>query len=143
MCDETIVQLAINPNWREQVVDPTSQRLRPQLTKAQKNQRCRECVIYNTHQEQKYKALVVLVVAALIAFLALFNEYMITIVSTVFGVADAVVNRFSLSSLSNGAQPVVPQVPVYLDWMVMLILLVLALSQILQFVEYCCFKIKI
>jgi hypothetical protein len=142
MCDESIVQLAINPNWRENLADPTAARMPIAMSKAEKNQRCRECVIYNTHEEQKYKALVGLVLAGCVALMAFFGDNMISIVGAVFDFVNAVVNRFAIVANPNLHQSV-QSMPLYLDWLVLLTLLILVLSQVLQFVEYCCFRIKI
>ena len=63
MCEERIIlQAVINTDWKQKAAKPDMAynfgQNRAGLTPAAKRERCRNCVIYNEHQRQKYKALV-------------------------------------------------------------------------------------
>jgi hypothetical protein len=166
MCEESISKLATNPGeWKSVVTSAitkmegrdvaaaparplnpilgfTDSSGRAKLSWGEKKQRCRECVIYNTHQEQKYKALTACVFLALAAVLFFYNGILIDILSFGFGKINYALGQMSLTN--NGGNPVFgnnASVPVC--WFILIVLTILLLSKLLQVVEYCCFTIKI
>jgi len=178
MCDESIVLNASNADWKkemaagaESLASPAS-RLKGRvsagpivsgnqsLSMAFKKERCRQCVIYNTHQEHKYKALVFLAFVAVGFALYTFSGDLLQLVSVGYHNLDAMAAHLSFQggvasapSLGrhNAAAPAAtPDVlgagadlsgPV--GWVLVIILTMVLLSNLLQAIEYVCFKLKI
>jgi hypothetical protein len=157
MCDETIVLNAASGNWKETVASTVtvlegrkskaSQAISAQqgLSSEFKRERCRQCVIYNTHQEQKYKALVAVTFGAAAAFFVLGSGQLISLTEQGYDWFDSVLGRFSFNGstgpTANAMQQVHLDAPV--AWVLLTLVSIIVLSKVLQFVEYCCFKIKI
>ena len=119
---------------------------RPNLTDAERAQRCRECVIYNTHQEQKYKALVGVLFVGAAALLYTANGSLIKIMGAFYEHMNMTISQYSFGPSTAGgttALPLSASTAVPVSWFIISIVLILILSKMLQLVEYCCFKIKI
>jgi hypothetical protein len=166
MCEESIAKLATTPgDWKSAVSsaiskmenkpsanaggNPTGNPLlsfsdgagRPQLSWGEKKQRCRECLIYNTHQEQKYKALSVAVFAFIGSVLYFGNGVLISALSAGFDKFNALLGQMALTGHGDKVFDQGATDPVC--WFVLVVLAILLLSKLLQMVEYCCFTIKI
>ncbi|MDR3710796.1 MAG: hypothetical protein P4L33_21055 [Capsulimonadaceae bacterium] len=177
MCDETIVLQANSGEWRQSVnaakqtlegstqtrtqtrVQPPSHGAGQQLSAAFKRERCRQCVIYNTHQEQKYKALVVVALLAVVYGLYQYSGFMLTEVAYGYHWFDNTMAHMSFDPGHGG--PVIPHHkagepdtpnPVIgagadlsgpVGWIVLTIVAMFVISKVLQVIEYACFKIKI
>jgi hypothetical protein len=167
MCEESIATLATTAgDWRaavakavqnlenrnnpEPVAAPSGNPLlafsagqtRQQLSWAEKKQRCRECLIYNTHQEHKYKALTVAVFAFIGGALYFFNGPLIAALQAVFGTFNSSLGKLSLVN-NGGAQVFSASSTGPVCWFVLVVIAILVLSKLLQLVEYCVFTIKI
>lgn len=145
MCEERIIlQAVINTDWKQKAARADMAhnlgQNRAGLTPAAKRQRCRNCVIYNEHQRQKYKALVTITLIVMPAFLymnaGLVQGWAVGLLSGM----DAIMNRFSFSTRG-------PSVTLAhagpLHWTLIGALCVILMSQVLKFLEYWCFKLKI
>jgi hypothetical protein len=154
MCDQTILLIAQAPNWK-QSVNSTVGKLegktgalsmpelppQPQLSKEAKNERCRQCVIYNLHQEQKYKLVVGLVFAVVVAFIVVFNAQMLDFTGRIFMEANDLIGHLSITSDTS---PLFPNgAPEFVVWLMLGSVMLVVISKLLQLVEYCCFKLKI
>jgi len=115
---------------------------RPQLSWNEKKQRCRECLIYNTHQEQKYKALTAGVFVLIAAILYFCNGPLINILAAVFDKFNSSLGQLSLVN-NHGSQVLSASASTPVCWFVLCVIAILALSKLLQMVEYCCFTLKI
>lgn len=160
MCEESIAVLATTADWKTAVAKAMAQlEHRPiphegnpitglaagakiELSAAEKKQRCRECVIYNTHQEHKYKLLVTLLFAAIAGTIYLFNSYLIGQIGALFVFLNGTLGKFSLSN-NGGAGIFTDDISGTVAWFVLAVLSILIFSKLLQLVEYCCFTIKI
>ncbi len=148
MCEERIVlQSMISPDWKDQMtradqamkMGKTKQQLSPEA----KRQRCRNCVIYNEHQRQKYKALTT---TALIAFpaLVLFNiPWLQGLVHQVLFGLDAATKRFAFGSTPAGLTVLHTGEYGFIAWIFLFALGVVLLSQVLKAIEYYCFTLKL
>jgi hypothetical protein len=166
MCDENVSVIATTPgNWKDTVknavsnLDPLEAAKpssinpllnfaptggRSALTYKEKAARCRDCVIYNAHQEQKYKAVVGVLVAVTAAVIIFFNGPLIEGVSSVYGGLNVALAHFSLAS-TTAATPagMSGNLDGPVSWFILIVLTVLILSKLLQLAEYLCFTIKV
>lgn len=163
MCEESIILQAQSGDWKQRVAgavsqmegkDPKSGLLGAGgpppmvLNMEQKKERCRQCVIYNKHQEQKYKLLVAATFVLVFGLVALLKSNLVVLVSTVCVAANSVLSRFSYTTANaTTAQPAGAMGNINLDgplvWIVLAVITLIILSKLLQLVEYCCFKLKI
>jgi len=115
---------------------------RIELTMAQKKQRCRNCVIYNEHQREKYRILmpVVIVVGALVCFFALglMRNYLS------LGLVGIETLMSKLAFLPSD-KPVVKigKPSETTEWVFIVAFSVMLVSKMLQGLEWACFKAKI
>lgn len=163
MCEESIILQAQAGDWKQRVSGAVSQMEAKKdpntsllggggppamhLNMEQKKERCRQCVIYNKHQEQKYKVLVVATFALVFGLVALLKSNLVILVDSVSLAANSVLSRFSYTSASAAAQSPTPIISPDLNgplvWVILGVLTLIILSKLLQLVEYCCFKVKI
>lgn len=164
MCEESIILQAQAGDWKQRVAGAVGQMEaksspnttllggsgginHPILTMEQKKERCRQCVIYNKHQEQKYKLLVAATFVVVFGIIALLKSNLVTLVNTVCIAANSVMGRLSYTSASASTQPTGPVLDTTLNgplvWVILGVITMIILSKLLQLVEYCCFKLKI
>ena len=148
MCEERIVlQAMIAPDWKDKMTraDQALKMGGPRkiLSAEAKRERCRNCIIYNEHQRQKYKALTT---AALIAFPALAALHLLWLQGLVhqilFGL-DAATKRFSFGSSPAGLTVLYTGEYAFIAWVFLFALGIVLLSQVLKVIEYFCFTLKI
>jgi hypothetical protein len=180
MCDETIVLNANSDNWKAQVASADAQlqggaagskpKPKPvpiqsthqQLSAAFKRERCRQCVIYNTHQEQKYKALVAATFVLCGYAFYQWSPLFLNTVITGYHQFDNFAQHISFTASSGAAKPTDPtdgrpkattgeevmakagsDLSAPVAWVLLIIVSIVVLSKVLNFIEYCCFKLKI
>jgi hypothetical protein len=154
MCDQTIILIAQAPNWKQSVastvgkLDTKRSTLsmpelppQPQLSREAKNERCRQCVIYNLHQEQKYKFLVGLSLAAVVGAIYYYSNSLLTYTGDLFTWANSMVGHFSLT---GNTAPLFPNgAPLFVEWLMLGSVVLVGVAQLLRGVEFLCFKLKI
>ena len=113
---------------------------KPELSAAQKRERCRNCVIYNEHQSEKYKILLPAVVLGGLALCVIFAPLMRAAVGGSLTMVQSIFNRASFS-VGGATQAVHPGATV--EWVFVGAFTVMILSKLLQLVEWACFKAKI
>lgn len=145
MCEERIVlQAVINPEWKHQAAQTKSGfnfgEKRKKLSPAELRERCRNCIIYNEHQRQKYKAMVAVTLIAFPVLAALNSTWLESAAQYVLVSLDNVMQRFSFDATpsSNAILHTAG-----LEWALIGAICVILLAQVLKFIEYWCFKIKI
>ena len=142
MCDERIVlQAMITQGWKQQAARVDEMHNPDRLTPAAKRERCRNCIIYNEHERQKYKLLVTLTLVATPVFCIL-NAWWLQ------AIAKGVLNL--LGRLYIGApDPYMDMItghgspPPFIEWTLIGSIAVILMSQILRGIEVICFKLKI
>jgi hypothetical protein len=154
MCDQTILLIAQAPNWKQNV-NATVGKLegkfggssmpelppQPQLSRQAKIERCRQCVIFNYHQEQKYKLAVGIVLTATLGTVVLLNSQLLNGIGALFMGANALIGRFSTGT---HAAPLYPNgAPASVEWLILISVLLVVVAKVLQTAEYVCFKLKI
>ncbi len=107
------------------------------LTVQQKQERCRNCVIYNEHQRHKYQALLpAVLIFYVVTYIALRTPLLAAAKSLVISV-NRVVQGISYNAVGASAVP-----PVFVEGLVV-ILFIVALSYSLKVLEYTVFKLKL
>ena len=149
MCEERIVlQAMIAPDWKDQMTRANLQLsmgsgARKALSPEAKRERCRNCVIYNEHQRQKYKALTGLTLVAVPTLLALNFAWLQGLVDRMLFGLDAATKRFSLDANTTGITVLHNGAYSLIAWVFVLALGLVLLSQALKVIEYFCLKLKI
>lgn len=151
MCDGDIIVKALKSTNSEakkmrrdlayRTVD-ISQRTRT-LSAAQKRERCRQCVIYEFHQMQKYRLVSPLVFPIVIGFIWIMHPRITEMFKTVIKVTDEFMKTVSFLPHSEATSKVDASTPdvvlvVFTVW-----LAIVAVSYALRLVEFCIFKLQI
>lgn len=147
MCEERIVlQAIITPNWKDQAARAAQSpgARTSHLTPWAKRERCRNCIIYNEHERQKYKGLVGLALVVVPVLLLLNHVWLQSLVGQGLAIMDTLSKRLSFSENSSGLAPVMNNslFPI-LEWVIIGALGMIIVTQVLKFIEVCCFKWKI
>lgn len=148
MCEERIIlQAVITDDWKQKAARADAAynfgQSRSGLSAAAKRERCRNCVIYNEHQRQKYKAMVTVTLIALPLVIFFYSGALEMAATHVLSGMEALMERFSFGesptsiSFLHGR----PSLPV--EWAVIGVLCMLGLTQVMKLIEYWCFKLKI
>ena len=112
------------------------------LTDAQKAERCRNCVIYNEHQRQKYQLLLPMAIAAT-AFLYLgFHPQLLKATHRALVDIDSAVSRFAFTTAETGKE-LVNSTPGFLEETMLVLVMLFVLSQLVRMIEFAVFKLKI
>ena len=119
----------------------------PHLTEHQKRERCRNCVIYNEHQRQKYGLASPLVTIAVPVLVFLNFDMLKDLLTSLLTTLDRVVGHLSFNpaATSHGPSQISMDVNGSLPIAAILImaLTLLVMTWALRFLEYCMFQIKI
>ncbi len=115
----------------------------PHLSEGQKRERCRNCVIYNEHQRQKYQFLsapVTLFVPLMVIWQ--FDNFR-NLIGTTLGILDRLVGLVSLQTVQSGhlKTEINGNLPIETVFIVCLTLVFMTWAQ--RLLEYTMFKIKI
>lgn len=115
----------------------------PELSSAQKRERCRNCTIFQFHQHQKYRLISPIIpVAVLVLMYGLFSMlqewFMVAVKYT-----DAFVTKVSFLPQHGQATHSVSSMPEFVFWLFIIWLGIMVVSYTLKFVEFCVFKLQI
>ncbi len=113
------------------------------LSLAQKKERCRNCVIYNEHQREKYKILMPVVLAATLAFCAVFANPLRNNIGNLLSGVDRLLARISFDGGGGSAATNLWQPSAGVEWILIGALGLMLISKVLQLMEWAIFKIKI
>ena len=113
-----------------------------ELTASQKRERCRNCVIYNEHQREKYRVTMPATILAAIAFCAMMNLPLRTFLGTCLKTVDSLVNQASFTG-HDRPLVIVGQVSDSVIWCLFAALALIVVTKALQTLEWAIFKAKI
>lgn len=114
------------------------------LTQGQKRERCRNCIIYNEHQRQKYKALVWVAIIVLPLLLLANMSWMGVMVKNIILTVAHLTSQFSLGGPNEAGKALSDATNVAaVEYIMIFCLGLVILSQVMKFIEFCCFKLKI
>lgn len=112
------------------------------LTMPQKEERCRQCVIYNEHQKHKYKVALPVAFFVFVGVYALLRTPLLDAMTTMLESLDRVIGRASLRGDVNiGGNIASSGLP--LQEMLLLCFVVVAFTYALKLIEFLIFKLKI
>ena len=146
MCEEDVIRGAMEGNVipRDAVAAAKFIPYNRKLTPAQKAERCRQCVIYNEHQRQKYKLLVPLSLLTVGGIYVLFKEPLLANTHKMMQNFDQAFGRFTFATgTTETGERVASAPPGLLTEFILIALALLVLAQIMKVVEFCIFKLKI
>ncbi|MBB6052092.1 hypothetical protein [Armatimonas rosea] len=140
------VQLEMAPASQYNYANPsapgTSAAAKVFLTDAQKAERCRNCVIYNDHQSEKYKIIMPITIVVTLALCVLFAPLMrMGISASMSGIEHLAAKLSFASSQESGLKLTRPSDPV--QWALVGAFSLMIISKALQVVEWCIFTKKI
>lgn len=152
-CDEDIVSgaaskvkglmLEMAPASETNFSTPATQTSRKvHLTDWQKAERCRNCIIYNEHQREKYKIFMPIVILGTIAGAAAFSQPAFALVKVMITRIDHTVQSLSFGPAGSTPKHFV-EIADWAVWSIVLALSVMLISKVLQTLEYLIFVKKI
>jgi hypothetical protein len=117
----------------------------PHLTDGQKRERCRNCVIYNEHQRQKYQLLAPLITIAVPAFVLLQFDSLRVWLGTALRSIDTLIGSLKFTDATASTSTITKEVSssLFIEGTIILCLTLMVITWALRFLEYCTFKIKI
>ena len=144
MCEEQVIRNALegkpipaNPDAAARVIPYNNM-----LTMAQKQERCRQCVIYNEHQKHKYKLVLPLVLGAFILVYALFRAPLVGVAEGFLASLDRVIGRATFRETDIVAGTVARS-GIPFQEILLVCVMVIALAYTIKLVEFLIFKLKI
>ncbi len=152
-CDEDIVSnaaekvkgvmLEMAPASESNFASPTNQAPRKaQLSNWQKAERCRNCIIYNEHQREKYRIFLPLTILGTIAAAVALSQPSFAVVKVLLGRLDGFIQHLSFSQ-NGGAPRNYIQLADWAVWSIVISLAVMIVSKALQTLEWAIFVKKI
>jgi len=138
MCEEQVIRNAMEnkPIPKDALLAGKMIPRNHKLTLAQKQERCRNCVIYNEHQRHKYKAAVPSLV---IGFILIYAAGRIPLLSATQAMMD---NVSRMLNHATEGQAVVHTPPLFVE-MLLITFFIVTLSYGLRLLEWLIFKLKV
>ncbi|MBC8142556.1 MAG: hypothetical protein H7Y38_14080 [Armatimonadetes bacterium] len=112
-----------------------------ELSPGQKRERCRNCVIYNEHQREKYGLLLPMTIIGTLLLCGFFALQFQTNATAVVTGIETLINRFSF--LPGDKTVEIGKSSAMVAWLFIGAGTIMIVSKSLQFLEWCVFKIKI
>ncbi|MEO7453832.1 MAG: hypothetical protein ABIV13_03605 [Fimbriimonadales bacterium] len=117
---------------------PQNTRLSPE----QKAERCRNCVIYNAHQRQKYQLLLPIAIAATAGAYLAFHPALINTTHRALADIDSAVSRLAFTTAEEGKE-LMTATPGFIEEVMLILVMLFFLAQIVRGIEFAVFKLKI
>lgn len=139
MCEEEVIKGAMEnrPIPKDALLAVAAIPRNNRLTPAQKKERCDNCVIYNEHQRQKYRAWLPSLVIGFVLLYVLLRTPLLAATAGVIKQINTAINGATLGAAQKNAIP-----PIFTELLLMVAFLVV-LSYCLKTLEYAVFKLKI
>ena len=114
---------------------------RIELTMAQKRERCRNCIIYNEHEREKYRLLLPITIVGGVALIGALSPLLRGVIGWGFGTIERIVSSVSMQGGATGFQIGRPNETI--EWVLVGALGIMLVSKLLQLLEWACFEAKI
>jgi hypothetical protein len=139
MCEEEVIRGAMEnrPIPKDALLAAKLIPRNAKLTAAQKFERCKNCVIYNEHQRQKYRALLPVTLGSFVGTYALFRTPLLTGTNNLVNQINSVLHGFSLGTAGRD------QIPGFFVELLLIVFFLIGLSYALKMLEFAIFKLKI
>lgn len=148
MCEEQVIRDAMEGKTipRDAVAAAKFIPYNRRLTPAQKAERCRQCVIYNEHQRHKYRLAVPMTFVFVGGLYALLHEQLLHGTHQIMRSFDLAMSNLSVQSVLDQTpkEPgTIGATPGILEEFVLIAVVLFVFSQIMRFVEFAIFKLKV
>ncbi|MBL8060355.1 MAG: hypothetical protein JNK63_06525 [Chthonomonas sp.] len=143
MCEEKVIANAMSGNFTIPKDALTAAKYIPyndKLPMQIKVERCRQCVIYNEHQRQKYKLALPATLAAMVGIWLVAREPMKNLLQSVLMTSDRFLGQATLGGKKSVTDPM--HLAAFRELLVVLIM-VMILAYLMKLIEYLLFKVKI
>ena len=150
MCEERVILQALegkgapSPDPRQNVRFIPYNR---HLSREEKRERCRNCIIYNYRQQQKYQVIAPMVIVAAVAIVVHYAQQAQQILFQALRTVDNFVARFAFLPSSSEVQYMkiesLARSSEFVTWMMIVIIAVIIVSYVLRVVEYFIFQLKV
>lgn len=144
MCEEQVIRDAMEGKAfpKDEVAAAKFIPVNNRLTKAQKFERCKQCVIYNEHQKHKYKIAIPGMVVAFVAVYVLFRPQLLEAVKGLIVAMDRMVGRITFNTSGNVGNNIVESGIPFQEILLISFMLIL-FTYALRTIEYAIFKLKV
>lgn len=150
MCEERVILQALEGKGAPSSDPRQNVRFIPynrNLSQEEKQERCRNCVIYNHHQQQKYQVIAPVVIVAAVSFVVHYASQAQQLLYRLLGVVDSLVARLAFLPSSGEIQYMkiesLARSSEFVSWMMIGIIATMFVSYILKVVEYFIFELKV
>ncbi|MGQ9881111.1 MAG: hypothetical protein ACUVSV_09665 [Armatimonadota bacterium] len=150
MCEERVILQALEGKGAPSSDPRQNARFIPynrNLTKEEKQERCRNCIIYNYRQQQKYQVVAPIVIVAAVAIVLHYAQQAQQLLFQALRAVDNFVARFAFLPSSGEVQYMkiesLARSSEFVAWMMIGIIAVIFVSYILRIVEYFIFQLKV
>lgn len=150
MCEERVILQALegkgapSPDPRQNVRFIPYNR---HLSEEEKRERCRNCIIYNYRQQQKYQVIAPIVIVTAVAIVINYAQQAQQLLFQVLRAVDNFVARFAFLPSSGEVQYMkiesLARSSEFVAWMMIGIIAVIFVSYVLRVVEYFIFQLKV
>lgn len=144
MCEEQVIRDAMQGKVipKDAVAAARFIPINNQLTLAQKQERCRQCVIYNEHQKHKYKLVLPLTMGAFALVYIVGHAPLISMTGSIMRGLDSMVGRFTFGASGNIEERTASGALPFQEILLFCLMLV-AFTYALKLIEYMIFKLKV
>jgi len=113
------------------------------LSAAQKRERCRNCIIYNQHQSEKYQLLMPVVLVGSLLLCLVFSGTLRQYLGMGLDGLETLVSRLSFLPGDPAKNVAIGRPSGTVEWVLVGAIAVMVVSKLLQLLEWCVFKLKI
>lgn len=150
MCEERVILQALEGKGAPSSDPRQNVRFIPYnrtLSKEEKQERCRNCIIYNYRQQQKYQVIAPIVIVTAVAIVLHYAQQAQQLLFQVLRAVDNFVARFAFLPSSGEVQYMkiesLARSSEFVAWMMIGIIAVMFVSYVLRIVEYFIFQLKV
>ncbi|GIV16228.1 MAG: hypothetical protein KatS3mg022_1663 [Armatimonadota bacterium] len=150
MCEERVILQALEGKGAPSSDPRQNVRFIPynrHLSEEEKRERCRNCIIYNYRQQQKYQVIAPIVIVMAVAIVVNYAQQAQQLLFQVLRAVDNFVARFAFLPSSGEVQYMkiesLARSSEFVAWMMIGIIAVIFVSYILRIVEYFIFQLKV
>lgn len=150
MCEERVILQALEGKGAPSSDPRQNVRFIPynkHLSEEEKRERCRNCIIYNYRQQQKYQVIAPVVIVAAVTIVVNYAQQAQQLLFQVLRAVDNFVARFAFLPSTGEVQYMkvesLARSSEFVAWMMIGIIAVIFVSYILRIVEYFIFQLKV
>ena len=142
MCEEEVIRGAMDNRAipKDMVAAAKYIPVNNKLSDRAKIERCKQCVIYNEHQRQKYKAALPITMLAMGGIWVMAREPMKNLLGEVLSGADKFLGQATLAGKKGVTDP--EHLAIFRELLVIL-LMIMILAYLMKLIEYLLFKLKV